>query len=247
MRAKQRALASATTFSAVGLLVAAAVIHPGFTTTRVDLNEGGVWVTNSDQNLVGHLNFPSKTLDGGLRSASANFDVLQHSSSVLVSDRGDASLRKVKVSNVTLEQPQQLPGTAVPAFGEKAVALADPSSGRLWVTQSSMLGSIDYDTQEPVVADARGIVATVGIDDVVHAADPARGEVTSLRVNATGGVDSRDTVRYEEIRNVENVQIAAVGDKPVLFDPEGGTLHLPGGRQAQLPDAKDAKLQQSGP
>ncbi|MDZ4352518.1 MAG: Ig-like domain-containing protein [Arthrobacter sp.] len=247
VRTKQRALASATTFSAVGLLVAAAVIHPGFTTTQVDLNDGGVWVTNAEMNLVGHLNFPSKTLDGGLRSASADFDVLQHSSSVLVSDRGDASLRKVKVATVTLEQPQQLPGTAVPTFGEKTVALADPSSGRLWVTQSSMLGSIDYDTQEPVVTDARGIVATVGTDDIVHAADPARGELTSLRVNPTGGVDSRDTVRYEEIRNVENVQIAAVGDKPVLFDPDAGTLHLPGGRQAPLPDAKDAKLQQSGP
>ena len=49
------------------------------------------------------------------------------------------------------------------------------------------------------------------------------------------------------IRDVEDLQIAAVGDKPVLFDPGNGTLHLPGGRQAQLPDAKDAKLQQSGP
>ena len=197
VRAKQRALAAATTFSAVGLLVATAVIHPGFTTTHIDLNDGGVWVTNSGKNLVGHLNFQSKTLDGGLMAASGDFDVLQHSSSVLVSDRGNASLGRVKVSSVTLEQPQQLPGTAVPAFGEKAVAVADPSSGRLWVTQSNMLGSIDYDTQEPVVTDAQGIVATVGTDDVVHAADPARGEVTSLRVNATGGVDSRDSVQYE--------------------------------------------------
>ena len=247
VRAKQRALAAATTFSAVGLLVATAVIHPGFTTTQVDLNDGGVWVTNSGKNLVGHLNFQSKTLDGGLMAASGDFDVLQHSSSVLVSDRGNASLGRVKVSSVTLEQPQQLPGTAVPAFGEKTVAVADPSSGRLWVTQSNMLGSIDYDTQEPVVSDARGIVATVGTDDVVHAADPARGDVTSLRVNATGGVDSRDSVQYGAIRDVEDLQIAAVGDKPVLFDPGNGTLHLPGGHQAQLPDAKDAKLQQSGP
>ena len=247
VRAKQRALAAASAFSAVGLLAAAAVIHPGFTTTHIDLNDGGVWVTNSGKNLVGHLNFQSKTLDGGLMAASSDFDVLQHSSSVLVSDRGNASLGRVKVSSVTLEQPQQLPGTAVPAFGEKAVAVADPGSGRLWVTQSSVLGSIDYETQEPVVSDAKGIVATVGTDDVVHAADPAHGEVTSLRVNATGGVDSHDTVPYEAIRNVEDLQIAAVGDKPVLFDPGNGTLHLPGGRQTPLPDAKDAKLQQSGP
>lgn len=246
-RAKQRLLASATTFSAVGLLVAAAVVHPGFRETHVDLNDGGVWVTNTDMNLVGHLNFQSKTLDGGLMAASADFDILQHSSSVLVSDRGNASLGRVKVSDVTLEPPQQLPGTAVPAFGEKAVALADPGTGRLWVTQSSMLGSVDFDSQEPVVSDAPGIVATVGTDDVVHAADPARGEVTTIRVDATGGVESQDTVQREQIRNKENLQVAAVGDEPVLFDADAGTLHLPGGRLAQLPDAADAKLQQSGP
>ncbi|MET3935703.1 hypothetical protein ABIE00_003749 [Arthrobacter sp. OAP107] len=246
-RAKQRVLASATTFSAVGLLLVAAVVHPGFKTTHVDLNDGGVWVTNTGMNLVGHLNFQSKTLDGGLMAASSDFDILQHSSSVLVSDRGNASLGRVKVSAVTLEPPQQLPGTAVPAFGEKAVALADPNSGRLWVTQGSMLGSLDFDAQEPVLSGARGIVATVGVDDVVHAADPARGEVTSLRVNATGGVDSRTTVQYGQIRNKDNVQLAAVGDKPVLFDADGGILLLPGGRVAQVPDAADAKLQQSGP
>jgi hypothetical protein len=246
-RAKQRALASATTFSAIGLLVAVAVVHPGFRSTQIDLNDGGVWVTKSDMNLVGHLNFQSKTLDGGLMAASADFDVLQHSSSVLVSDRANASLGRVKVSDVTLEPPQQLPGSAVPAFGEKAVALADPNSGRLWVTQSSMLGSVDFDSQEPVLSDAKGIAATVGTDDVVYAADPARGEVTSLRVNATGGVDSRNTVQYQSIRNKENVQVAAVGDQPVVFDAGAGTLHLPSGRLVQLPDAADAKLQQSGP
>ena len=92
------------------------VFHPGFITAHIELNDAVVWVTNSDMNLVGHLNFQSKTLDGGLMAASADFNVLQHSSSVLVSDRGNASLGRVKVADVTLEPPQQLPGSAVPAF-----------------------------------------------------------------------------------------------------------------------------------
>lgn len=214
---------------------------------QLDLNDGGVWVTNSGMNLVGHLNFQSKTLDGGLMAASSDFDILQHGSGVLVSDRGNASLGRVKVSDVTLEPPQQLPGSVVPAFGEKAVALADPNSGRLWVTQASMLGSVDFDSQEPVLSDAKGVLATVGVDDVVYAADPGRGEMTSLRVNAAGGVESRNSVQYGPIRNKEDVQLAAVGDQPVLFDADAGTLHLPAGRQVQLPDAAGAKLQQSGP
>ena len=160
-------------------------------------------------------------------AASADFNVLQHSSSVLVSDRGNASLGRVKVADVTLEPPQQLPGSAVPAFGEKTVAVADPGSGRLWVTQSSKLGSIDFDAQEPAVSNAQGIAATVGVDDVVHAVDPVRGEVTSLRVNATGGVDSRNTVQYEQIRNKENVQIAAVGDKQFSSTPKAEHFTFP--------------------
>jgi hypothetical protein len=246
-RAKRRVLASATTFSAVGVLVAAAVFHPGFKETHVDLNDGGVWVTNSNLNLVGHLNFQSKTLDGGLTAAGSDFDVLQNKSSVLVSDRGNASLGRVKVSTITLEPPQQLPGNAVPAFGEKSVALADPASGSLWVTEGSMLGSVDFAAQEPAVADAKGIVATVGVDDVVHAADPVRGEVTTLHLNATGAVDSRNSVAYEQIRNKDKLQVAAVGDKPVVFDADGGFLYLPGGRVAQVPEAAGARLQQSGP
>ena len=45
-----------------------AVLHRGIPAARVSLNDGGVWVTNAALRLVGHLNYPSRTLDGGLRA-----------------------------------------------------------------------------------------------------------------------------------------------------------------------------------
>ncbi|SCC17336.1 hypothetical protein GA0061083_3133, partial [Pseudarthrobacter enclensis] len=43
---------------ALGALVVGAVIHPGFRTTEVDLNDGGVWVVSKSKNAVGRLNYP---------------------------------------------------------------------------------------------------------------------------------------------------------------------------------------------
>ena len=51
--------------------------HPGITRAQVDLNDGGIWVTNQSQHLVGHLNFPARALDGAVRSKAGQFDVTQ--------------------------------------------------------------------------------------------------------------------------------------------------------------------------
>lgn len=52
---------------AVGIL---AFVHDGVPAAEVELNDGGVWVSNGAQLLAGHLNYQSRTLDGGLRVPS---------------------------------------------------------------------------------------------------------------------------------------------------------------------------------
>lgn len=43
-----------------------ATLYRGIPIADVELHDGGVWVTNGQQRLVGHLNYPSRILDGGL-------------------------------------------------------------------------------------------------------------------------------------------------------------------------------------
>ncbi|MET3953126.1 hypothetical protein, partial [Arthrobacter sp. UYEF36] len=43
---------------AAAVLVTAAVLYPGFKTTEVELNDGGVWVVSKSKNAVGRLNYP---------------------------------------------------------------------------------------------------------------------------------------------------------------------------------------------
>ncbi|HET7781699.1 MAG TPA: hypothetical protein VFL08_05265, partial [Arthrobacter sp.] len=52
------------------VLVVGAVLYPGFKTTEVELNDGGVWVVSKSKNAVGRLNYPSRVLDGAVTPAS---------------------------------------------------------------------------------------------------------------------------------------------------------------------------------
>ena len=66
--------------------ITGAIIYPGFKTTEVELNDGGVWVVSKSKNAVGRLNYPSRVLDGAVTPASTTFDVLQDAGTVLVDD-----------------------------------------------------------------------------------------------------------------------------------------------------------------
>ena len=56
------------------VLVTGAIIYPGFKTTEVELNDGGVWVVSKSKNAVGRLNYPSRVLDGAVTPASTTFE-----------------------------------------------------------------------------------------------------------------------------------------------------------------------------
>ena len=64
MRARPKTLASAAGVT-VGViaLTTMAFTYEGFPTTKVDLNDGGVWITKTSSLLVGHFNHESTVLD----------------------------------------------------------------------------------------------------------------------------------------------------------------------------------------
>ncbi|WP_155845578.1 hypothetical protein, partial [Arthrobacter sp. 162MFSha1.1] len=85
-----------TAFGAVvAVVVTGAVLYPGFKTTEVELNDGGVWVVSKSKNAVGRLNYPSRVLDGAVTPASTTFDVLQHAGEVFVDDETGSTLNQV--------------------------------------------------------------------------------------------------------------------------------------------------------
>ena len=96
LRSRPRAVASAAVLSAAAVAITTmAFVYDGFPTTEVDLHDGGVWVTKQSSLLIGHFNHESQVLDGGLRTASDEYDILQSGDDVVMVDSADSSVTAI--------------------------------------------------------------------------------------------------------------------------------------------------------
>ncbi|WP_309075772.1 Ig-like domain-containing protein [Paenarthrobacter sp.] len=244
---RRRKLIAATALSvAAAVLVTGAILYPGFKTTEVDLNDGGVWVVSKSKNAAGRLNYPSKSLDGAVTPASKDFDILQQAGDVFIDDPEGGTINPVSAANMRLGGDQKLPGSAEVSFGHKVLAVTDPSKGKVWALSPGSVGGFS-DESEPLFEQSPGIVSVVGADDTIHTVDPESGSVTATKVDANGrSVDSQ--VRKDDaLKGAGDLQLTAVGDRSVVLNEATGDIVLPGGATVHLDDARDAKLQQSGP
>ncbi|MEV7606365.1 Ig-like domain-containing protein [Paenarthrobacter sp. NPDC089322] len=247
MAKRRTKVLTATAFTAAAaVLVTGAILYPGFKTTDVDLNDGGVWVVSKSKNAAGRLNYPSKSLDGAVTPASTDFDILQQASDVFIDDAGGATINPVSAANMRLGGDQKLPGAAEVSFGSKVLAVTDPSKGKVWAVSPTSLGGFSEEA-EPLFEQSAGIVTEVGVDDTIHTLDPKAGQLTATTVDADGeAVDSQ--VRTDDALKTDGeVQLTTVGTKAVILDQASGTIVLPNGAKVQLDNARDARLQQSGP
>ncbi|MGN7198858.1 Ig-like domain-containing protein [Arthrobacter sp. SAFR-044] len=248
LKRRHRKLVSGTPFGAVvAVLVTGAVLYPGFKTTEVELNDGGVWVVSKTKNAVGRLNYPSRVLDGAVTPASTTFDVLQHAGEVFVDDETGSTLNQVSPANMRLGGDKQLPGAADVSFGARTISVTDAASGKVWAVSPSTVNSFDKEASEPVMVGSEGTVSTVGSDDRIYSADPKTGTVTVTGVDANGEVTSSESTAWDGLKGAGNLQMTVVGDQPVVLDAAAGNLFLPGGKRLALENARDAKLQQAGP
>ncbi|MBT2530724.1 fibronectin type III domain-containing protein [Arthrobacter sp. ISL-48] len=248
LKKRHNKLITGTAFGAAAVVLAtAAVLYPGFKTTEVDLNDGGVWVVSKSRNAVGRLNYPSRVLDGAVTPASTTFDILQNAGNVFVDDETGSTLNQVSPANMRLGGDKQLPGAAEVSFGSQVISVTDPASGKVWAVSPSTVNGFDQESSEPVMVGSEGLVSGVGADNRIYSADPKSGAVTVTAVDANGEVTSSESSTWGELKGAGDLQLAVVGDKPVVLDAANGSLFLPGGKRLQLDGAGDAKLQQGGP
>ena len=72
------------------MLCVLAVVYRGVEVTQVSVDDGGIWVTNQDRKLLGHLNYDSLMLDGTVSVKSASFDIGQAGGERDAGGNGDA-------------------------------------------------------------------------------------------------------------------------------------------------------------
>ncbi|MBT2484522.1 MULTISPECIES: Ig-like domain-containing protein [unclassified Microbacterium] len=244
IRARPKTLASAAGVT-VGViaLTTMALTYEGFPTTKVDLNDGGVWITKTSSLLVGHFNHESTVLDGGLRTVSEDYDILQDTTNVLVVDQAGSTVTAIDPARVSLGDTTAIPSSAKVALGANTAAIRDQKSGDLWVVPVQGLAGFEIEAAEPLAELGDGSDVTVATDGTVFALSGERGEVVTVPVDKEGAPQDSSTASVGDIDVAEQPTITAVGSTPVVLDAAAGAVMTPGGFRTEVAGAQDAVLQ----
>ncbi|MDO4901098.1 Ig-like domain-containing protein [Actinomyces sp.] len=239
---RRRRLSAALAGVAALALGTAAWLHDGVPQADVTLNDGGVWVTSTTEHLVARLNYPSKQVDGSIRTASADFDVTQSGEHVLVPDLAASSVASVDPTSVALSASSQLTtGTAVLQGADRVFAV-DASTGTV---AGTTVKSVDLLAAAPTLIEGMpGAVAVAGPDGSLHAVSAKTGTLVTVPVKSNGWDNASS--RAITFTDGTDLAITAVGDRAVVLERGTGVLHLPDGSTTDL-GATGLVLQQPGP
>lgn len=244
LRSRPRAVASLSVVTAAAVAITTmAFVYEGNPTTEVDLHDGGVWVTKQSALLVGHFNHESQVLDGGLRTTSGDYDILQSGANVLVVDETESSVTSIDPAMVALNESANVPGGAKVVLGGSTVAVLDPKSGDLWVVPAAAISSFEVEGTEPLVTLGEGADVAAGLDGTVYAVSPEDAELVTVRTDAQGAPAEPARSGVEGLGSESAVSVTVVGDRPAILDSGTGTLFVDG-RRTEIDGGKTAVLQQ---
>lgn len=245
LRRHRRALSTGAilTASAVGLSTLA-FLYEGIATADLKLDDGGVWVTKSSDLLVGHLNHPSRLLDGAVRTRAGSSDVLQDEDRVLVVDNAGGTVTPVDPASVTLGAQTTVPSGAQVALGGTTVAvLAD---GGVHTLDFDSVAGATFTAEAAQLDVGDGAAVAVSTDGRRVAAVSTRD--ASLTVAPAGdGQAETSTVALDEVADDADLGVTLIGQRAVAFDRAHGVLFLPDGSRREIAGGKGARLQSAGP
>ena len=233
----------------ISSLAGLAIAHEGIPAVDLELNDGGVWVTNASLGLVGHLNYDAQTLDGGLRALTPNADVSQFGTHVLVSSTD--LLQPLDTAAVALTGEASTVGlTAV--HGGDLVLFADPNAGEVWARTTAEAGGFSP-TAEPTLEELdhpRIAVGTDGTGFIVTADGVVRtivgaGQTAAIeehgKFSGPLGEDATLTVVGDTLVALDG-QILKTTRREVDLGSEGVLQHPSGASSVALVATTDALL-----
>lgn len=231
----------------VVVLCIAGVIYKGAEVTQVNVNDGGIWVTNKSKQMVGHLDYEARILDGALRTEATNFDVGQAGETVTVSDLTSLTVAPVNVTQVSLGSPTALPSGSSAMQGGDVLGVLNPTDGTLWTTSATAPSPANLSEGAALSSNMGASAFVTGLDGSVYSL-AASGTLTTVK--RQGSVDQAATSRIDGIPEDAQLSMTVVGDQVVALDSQSNTLFLPGGKKLDLSAAgveEGGILQLAGP
>lgn len=233
-RARRSAvLTGASIVALVGLVAGVAVASDGYTAQRLDLGDAAVWVANDGRQSVGRANTALLELNSVVETGGTRAEVVQQGSTILVLDRGRASVGIVdpttsRVTDTVAVPPEE---PAVALAGDRVVVTSD---GELWVRPVVEFGEFGSDDEPDFTFGARSAVSVDPAGRIL-AFTPTTGQVS--RVSAADP-DSLDAEwQLDPVDPDAGVQVTSVRGRWAVLD-EGG-LHLEGAGTVDLSEYVD--------
>ena len=137
-------VATATSGTVIAAVVATlAIVSTGFTSQKLDLGDGSVWVGNDTSQVVGRANPQVLELNTVVRSTGTDISVVQSGDEVLLVDHTDATVSIVDPATSTTGESIALPPKQpeVHLAGPR-VAIYEAGTGELWLQQQSELRKV---------------------------------------------------------------------------------------------------------
>ncbi|WP_229708772.1 Ig-like domain-containing protein [Knoellia flava] len=228
---------------AASLLTYAAVTSRGSTVHEADVGDGAVWVSSSAQAKFGRLNTQARQLDAGVATALANgseVDILQDGAAVVGIATGN-TLSPIDVRTATSGDSgaaapaplQARAGQFVPATVDLrggTIATVDPKTGKVWAQRVDPKEGIESlqditTTAKPLATIGAAASLAVDASGAVIAVSGATGRVVTITPTADGF--AKPVTTTTDVR-APLLDVTAVGDTWVLYDPDRDELHVEG-------------------
>ncbi|MCW4384921.1 Ig-like domain-containing protein [Salinibacterium sp. SYSU T00001] len=236
----RKTIASTLVFAIIaGIPLTIAALHPGFPVSDVDLASRDVWVTNGEQLLGGRLNRQIDELNGSVVASSADFTVLQDGDTLFMHDPVAGRVESVDAATTQVTSAIEVPKGAEVAYGGDVVAIL-ATDGRLWAIPALGDLQFNYVSQPPIAELGEGAHVTVTSEGVVLAVSSSDEVLYRLESLADQPVES-------DFPELGEFQLAAVGEKAVVFDQTTNELVTEDGSVHDLGDEPGLRLQQTGP
>ncbi|AWE43253.1 hypothetical protein DDD63_11420 [Actinobaculum sp. 313] len=229
----------------VAVYIVVVVNNDGIDRTELSLDDNGVWVINNRERLVGHLNYPARSIDASA-GTNADSDVMQEKDTVFSENLTDNTLASLVASDVTIGTPHALGGANQTGIGNGTLGILNSATGEAWITPTETFDTFATSVDEPIWTDLTDGALAVGQNGAVHVVSAQEGVWRSSVPEGS----TRTITEHKLPANVaggDSVQITAVGKDSVVLDATSGVVVLPSGSMVDLGDSEQLQLQQAGP
>lgn len=251
-RRRRSGTISAAVLAVIALvLTGLALRYPGLSSSEVDVSNGGVWVMNGEQQLMGRLNVDAREFDARLSTSGEGLDILQSGYTVI--ETGPRGMTAINTASISRNAMVELPvGSEVKLGGDRvAVTAAD---GRVWILSPEEAGAFTPGAVEPTYQ-TKGTAPRVAVtsEGSVFILDGAQ----LLKFPRHDDTRKTKAEKPLEAGNVstkpEMLELTTVGEQPVILDRERRLLRV--GTELRDVDLTDqgvsdltaARLQQGSP